>query len=307
MRNAYSAIAAWRSQHAAAFRGSFTRLLRRPFSTLLSLGVMAIALALPLALAWSMLQAEQLASQLPSSRTIQVFFQPTVSVLQAEVIAETFRDDNDVLTVTVKTPAQGLADFKNSSTLAKTIAVLGENPLPSVMVVIPRADESDLLARLHAVPEAEYVQYDGVWQKRLDAWLVFAEHLLAITALLFICGAGLAVTNNIRLDIATHEQEIAVMQQLGASDAYIRRPFLYVGGLLGLLAGALALAILAGAAYTITPAVQHLIGSYDSRFHFAPLAHELPLMVLAASMLLGICSARLAAGHYLRLTRPVDL
>lgn len=306
MSRSYSAFAAWRAQHAAAFRGSFARLLRRPFSSLLSLAVMAIALALPLALAWSMLQMNQLATQVQTSRAIQVFFQPDVDVAQANAIAGRFRTDSDVATVTVKTPEQGLADFKDSSALAKAVAALGENPLPSVMIVTPRADETALLGRLQALPQAEYVQYDGIWQKRLDAWLAFGQRLLLLLALLFVSGAVLAVANNIRLDIATREQEIAVMQQLGAGDAYIRRPFLYAGGLLGFLAGALALGILAAAAFAITPEILRLIGSYGSDFAFTPVPLWLPPAVLAAATVLGIFGARLAAGHYLRLTRPVD-
>lgn len=306
MSNSYSAFAAWRAQHAAAFRGSFARLLRRPFSSVLSLVVMAIALALPLALAWSMLQMNQLASQVQTSRAIQVFFQPAVSVTQAKAIAGSFQGNADVAAVTVKTPEQGLADFKDSSALAKAVAVLGENPLPAVMIVTPRDDETALLRRLQALPEAEYVQYDGIWQNRLNAWLAFGQRLLLLLTVLFVSGAVLAVANNIRLDIATREQEIVVMQQLGAGDAYIRRPFLYAGGLLGFLAGALALGILAVAAFAITPEIHALIRSYGSGFAFISIPLWLPPAVLAAATLLGIFGARLAAGHYLRLTRPVD-
>lgn len=306
MSNSYSAFAAWRAQHAAAFRGSFARLLRRPFSSVLSLAVMAIALALPLALAWSMLQMNQLASQVQTSRAIEVFFQPAVSVTQAKAIAGSFQGNADVAAVTVKTPEQGLADFKDSSALAKAVAVLGENPLPAVMIVTPRDDETALLSRLQALPEAEYVQYDGIWQNRLNAWLAFGQRLLLLLTVLFVSGAVLAVANNIRLDIATREQEIVVMQQLGAGDAYIRRPLLYAGGLLGFLAGALALGILAAAAFAISPEILGLIRSYGSDFAFTPLPLFLPPVVLAAATLLGVFGARLAAGHYLRLTRPVD-
>ncbi|MBP7891411.1 MAG: permease-like cell division protein FtsX, partial [Arenimonas sp.] len=224
----------------------------------------------------------------------------------AKAIAEEFRAAADVASVTVKTPEQGLADFKDSSALAKAVAVLGENPLPAVMIVTPRADEAALLGRLQALPQAEYVQYDGIWQKRLDAWLAFGQRLLLLLALLFVSGAVLAVANNIRLDIATREQEITVMQQLGAGDAYIRRPFLYAGGLLGLLAGSLALGILSAAAFAISPEILGLIRSYGSDFAFTPLPLFLPPVVLAAATLLGVFGARLAAGHYLRLTRPVD-
>ena len=66
----YSSFAAWRAQHAAAFTASFARLFKRPFSSLLSLSVMAIALSLPLAMGWSLLQMQQLAGSVQSSHNL---------------------------------------------------------------------------------------------------------------------------------------------------------------------------------------------------------------------------------------------
>lgn len=308
MSESYSRFAAWRAQHAAALAASFGRLARRPFSSGLSLGVMAIALALPLALAWSLLQMEQLASRVQASRAIHVFLLPDAGVAQAERLADGLRTDAAVAAVRVKTPEQGLKEFRASSELANAVSILGENPLPAVLVVEPAAgDERALVARLQQLPGVEFVQHDGVWQRRLQAWLGFGSRLLILLGAVFALGAVLAVANNIRLDIATRETEIAVLQQLGASDGYIRRPFLYAGCLLGLSAGVLALAILIAAAAYIQPSLLDLIGSYGSGFRFAPVPFWLPAAVLAAAAGFGVLGAYLAVGHYLRLTRPVDL
>lgn len=308
MSESYSRFAAWRAQHAAAFAASFGRLVRRPLSSGLSLGVMAIALALPLALAWSLLQLEQLASRVQASRAIHVFLLPDAAVAQAERLADGLRTDAAVAAVRVKTPEQGLKEFRASSELANAVSILGENPLPAVLVVEPAAgDERALVARLQQLPGVEFVQHDGVWQRRLQAWLGFGSRLLILLGGVFALGAVLAVANNIRLDIATRETEIAVLQQLGASDGYIRRPFLYAGGLLGLSAGVLALAILIAAAAYIQPSLLDLIGSYGSGFRFASVPLWLPAAVVAGAVGLGVLGAYLAVGHYLRLTRPVDL
>lgn len=307
MSKSYSAFAAWCAQHTAAFISSFSRLARRPFSSLLSLSVMAIALALPLALAWSLLQMDQLASRVQASRTISVFFQPEVSVATASQLARDFENDPRVAKFRLKTPEQGLADFQKSSTLAKAISALGENPLPVVWLLEPKGDETALLQKLQAVPNVEHIQHDQQWQQRLQAWLAFGGNLLVLLAILFVIGAVLAVANNVRLDIATREQEIAVLQQLGASDGYIRRPFLYAGGLLGFCAGVLALVIVLLAGVQIQPSVLDLIGSYGSNFSFSPIPIWIWPSVLALSLLLGLVGAWLAVGHHLRQTRPVDL
>lgn len=308
MSKSYSRFAAWRAQHAAAFKASFLRLFKRPFSSLLSLSVMAIALALPLALAWSLLQMDRMAEKVQASRAINVFFLPEVGADEANGIGARLNGDAAIAKLKMKTPEQGLAEFQQSSELAKAVSLLGKNPLPMVMVIEPADGDSLLLVqRLKALPKVEFVQYDGVWQQRLNAWMAFGQRLLILLGALFALGAVLAVANNIRLDIAARELEIGVMQQLGASDAYIRRPFIYFGALLGLLAGLLAMALLFLAAQLIQPSILALIGSYGSSFRFSPVPLEFPLAILIMAVFLGIIGAWLAVGHHLRQTRPVAL
>jgi len=308
MSKSYSRFAAWRAQHAAAFKASFLRLFKRPFSSLLSLSVMAIALALPLALAWSLLQMDRMADKVQASRAINVFFLPEVGADEAKGIGARLNGDAAIAKLQMKTPEQGLAEFQQSSELAKAVSLLGKNPLPMVMVIEPADGDAMLLVqRLKALPKVEFVQYDGVWQQRLNAWMAFGQRLLLLLGALFALGAVLAVANNIRLDIAARELEIGVLQQLGAGDAYIRRPFIYFGALLGFFAGLLAMALLFLAAQLIQPSILALIGSYGSTFRFSPVPLAFPLAILIVAVLLGIIGAWLAVGHHLRQTRPVAL
>lgn len=303
----YSAFSAWRAQHFSAFCSSFARLFKRPFSSLLSLSVMAIALSLPLAFAWSLLQIEQLSGSVQSSRAISVFFLPEVTIAEVKNLAEPISKNPSVATVRIKTPEQGLKDFQQSSELANAVSMLGKNPLPVVLIVEPVGDASALLTQLKALPKVEQVQHDVAWQQRLDAWLDFGQRLMILLAAIFAVGAVLAVANNVRLDIATREQEIAVLQQLGATRGYIRRPFLYMGGLLGLLACLLAFALILIATVFIEPSIIGLISSYGSSFHFV----EFPIWVLPSllccSIFLGIIGAWFAVGHHIRATRPASL
>lgn len=308
MSKSYSRFAAWRAQHAAAFKASFLRLFKRPFSSLLSLSVMAIALALPLALAWSLLQMDRMADKVQASRAINVFFLPEVGADEANGIGARLNGDAAIAKLKMKTPEQGLAEFQQSSELAKAVSLLGKNPLPTVMVIEPADGDAMLLVkRLKALPKVEFVQYDGVWQQRLNAWMAFGQRLLLLLGTLFAIGAVLAVANNIRLDIAARELEIGVLQQLGASDAYIRRPYIYFGALLGFFAGLLAMALLLLAGQLIQPSILALIDSYGSTFRFSPVPLVFPLAILVAAVLLGIFGAWLAVGHHLRQTRPVAL
>ena len=303
----YSAFAAWRAQHRAAFVSSISRLFKRPISSFLSLSVMAIALSLPLAFAWSLLQIEQLSSSVQNSRAITVFFNMDVSLEQANQVAKAFQSNPDVATVSIKSPEQGLKDFQQSSELAKAVAMIGKNPLPVVMIIEPSGDESQLLVQVKALPNVEQVQHDATWQQRLNAWLEFGERIIVLLASIFALGAILAVANNVRLDIATREQEISVLQQLGATNRYIRRPFLYMGGVLGLLAGCLAFVFIFSAALYVDPCVMALISSYGNSFQFVMLPVWVLPAVLACSIVLGVIGAWFAVAHHMRATRLITL
>jgi len=114
------------------------------------------------------------------------------------------------------------------------------------------------------------------------------------------------VGNTVRLDIQSRREEIGVLQLLGATDGFIRRPFLYLGVWYGIAAGAAALGLLAAAGYALREPLAELASSYGSRFElngFEPLA---ALAVLAGATLLGWLGASFVTGHYLRQTRPTD-
>ena len=118
-------------------------------------------------------------------------------------------------------------------------------------MVTPAGDEGLLAASLQALPEADLVQHDALWRQRLDGWLRFGNRVAAVLATLLGVGALLVVGNTVRLDIQSRRDEIGVLQYLGASDGFIRRPFLYLGAWYGLAAGLLAIALLTAAALAL--------------------------------------------------------
>lgn len=300
-------LRAWREQHAYSLVSSLGRFFQRPFATLLTVGVMAVAIALPLGLGLVLGNLQRLSGSLQQSREIGVFLRAELAAEQAERLATELRARRDVAAVELRTPAQGLAEFRQLSGLGDALALLGDNPLPTVLRVTPLDDGAALAALLERRAEVELVQHDAVWRRRLDAWLGFGARLVAVLAGLLGLGVLLVVGNTIRLDIGARREEIAVLQQLGATDGFIRRPFIYLGAWYGLAAGAAALGLLALAGLLLQPSLGALAGSYGSRF---VLQGPDPLgagALLLAATAVGWLGAWLASGHHLRQTRPTDL
>ena len=227
---ARSGAGIWLDQHLYSVVSSLGRAVRRPWATLLTVGVMAVAFALPLGLWLALQNVGHFAGDVQQSREIDLFLTPETPVARAQALAETLRARDDVASVELRTPDQGLADFRQRSGLADSLDLLDGNPLPALLVVVPEGDEARLVAALEALPETDLLQHDAAWRERLTGWMGFGERLTWVLAALFGLGALLVVGNTVRLDIQSRREEIGVLQLLGASDGFIRRPFVYLGG-----------------------------------------------------------------------------
>lgn len=305
-RAAASPVGTWADHHAYSVVASLGRLFHRPWSTALTIGVMAVALALPLGL-WLVLDnLGRLGGSIDASREISVFLDQEVEAGRAQALAGELRGRADVGSVVHRTPDEGLAELRERGQFGDAIDALDANPLPHVLILTPSGDERLLVDALRALPEAELVQHDTEWRQRLDGWLRFGGRVVWVLGALLGLGALLVVGNTVRLDIQARREELGVLQLLGATDGFIRRPFLYLGAWYGLSAGAVALALLAGAAYALQAPLAELAASYGAGFAlrgFGPLGLA---TVLGGAAALGWLGAGLVTGHFLRQTRPTD-
>src|SRR5699024_4884217 len=243
--HARNRLAVWREHHVWCLRASMRRLAARPAGTLLTVLVMGFALALPLAF-WLVLgNVQQLAGTLGRTQALNVFMQVDATPDAAGALAEKLRARGDVARVGVKTPAAGMDELASMQGFAKALDALDYNPLPYVLVVEPRqhagAAAIEALARdLRDMPGVDQVQDDGTWRERLDALVDAGQRIVAAMAVLLALAAVLVVGNSVRLDIQGRAEELAVLKLVGASNAFVRRPYLYSGLWYGLAGGLVA-------------------------------------------------------------------
>ena len=299
---------AWTGQHRESFRASLGRLVARPWSTALTVLVMGIALALPLLLFVLLDNARALSGGLREAREFTVFLKTGEATDSTRQFADALGRRADVLSVTLRTPEQGLAEFRQLSGFAEALDVLEDNPLPNVLVVVPRLEgsvtEPPLLAELKADPRVDMVQYDAEWRKRLSAILGFGERaMLAMMALLGLATL-LVVGNTVRMDIQARAEEIAVVQLMGASDGFVRRPFLYAGFWYGVLGGVLAVLAVAMVELSVRAPLLDLLASYQNRFSLHGFGWLDAMVVICASALLGWIGAWIVSTRHLFAGRP---
>lgn len=298
-----SRIGSWLDHHVHSFVSSLGRMLRKPWATGLTVGVMAIALALPLGL-WAVLSnLSQFTGDVQQSKQVSVYLKPGTTLEHARALAHELAYRPDVARIDVRSADDGLKELSAQGGLGEAAAALGENPLPHLLRVTPRGDDAALAASLRALPDADIVQQDDAWRTRLARWLTLGERVAWVLAVLLGLGAVLVVGNTVRLDIQSRRDEIEVLQLLGATAGFVRRPFLYLGACYGLLSGLIAFALLTAAEIALQEPISRLAQTYGSAFRlqgFDPI--RAAVAVLGAGVL-GWLGAGLVTGHYLRQTR----
>ncbi|HEY0179182.1 MAG TPA: permease-like cell division protein FtsX [Dokdonella sp.] len=301
-------LAGWRDHHLYGFFSSLGRLAARRGATLLTACVLGFALALPLLFFLLFDNARALTGGLREAREITAFLRPELDAPAVSAFADALRRRDDVAAVLTRTPEQGLEEFRQLSGFGAALDALQANPLPSVLVVTPRvaddADDPPLVAELRTDPHVDLVQYDAAWRRRLSSILHFGERLVAVVAALLALATLFVVGNTVRMDIQFRSEEISVMQLVGASDAFVRRPFLYTGLWYGLFGGLVALAIVAGVELALAAPLDRLLASYGGRYALQGLGVTASIAVLAASAALGWFGALVATARHLAVGRP---
>jgi cell division transport system permease protein len=292
-------MSAWLRQHAEAL----ARALRRSTQAggLLSGLVIGVALALP-AGGYALLEGLRgLGARASLDPQISVFLRQDAKRADADALASALRADARVAKFRFVPREEALKELSSVQGMPEVIAALGRNPLPDAYVVTARDQALEpLVAELGKLPAVAAVQADAVWARRLAALAGIAR--LALWLLAALLGVGLvAVTfNTIGLQVLTQREEIEVLRLIGATDAFIRRPFYYQGLLQGLAGGAVALAIVALGLWLLNREVTVLAASYGSafRFTFLPFGDGLAIVLFAG--VIGWLGAQLSVSRRLR-------
>jgi cell division transport system permease protein len=297
-------------RHVQALLGSLGRLARSPFATLLTLLVIALALALPAALRLFVTNAQAATGNFANAIDLSVYLRTDVPLAKAQQLAQAAQGRSDVATVTLIPADQGLEDFRHYSGFGDALQALKENPLPHVLHVRPRAADTSAAALeslrhyFSAWPEVEVVQIDSDWVRRFNAILEVLRRLLLIAAALLGVGVLAVIGNTIRLEIAGRRAEIEVTKLVGGSNAFVRRPFLYTGVLYGLGGALLAWGIIAAAVGVLGEPVATLARLYGSRYVLQGLSGEDTAILLGAGVVLGWLGAWMSAARHLRSIEP---
>lgn len=296
-------MSAFVSQHVAAMRGALRRLLVSPLNTFLSLLVIGIALALPSA-GWVAIEnLGELAGKTSGVQQISLFMDTAASKKDVAEIESRLREASPGAWQFVSRE-DALARLQSSEGMSAIIASLPKNPLPDAFVVEPAETGPEVLEALASTfsswPKVAHVQLDSAWVKRFDAFLRIGKLAVTLIGSVFAAALVAATFNTIRLQIMAQTAEIEVARLVGATDAFIRRPFQYFGALQGGCGGLLAAALVHAGVLLLNDPVGKLAALYGGDFVLRGLSsgHIAALVTVGAA--LGWLGAQLSVSIHLR-------
>ncbi len=303
-------LRAYARDHARVLLFSLGKLYRTPFATVMTILMIAVALALPTCLYVLLNNLQTVSQKWGDTGQITVFLHGNASQQQIDEVKNQLENNSQIEKVVYISAKQALEEFKQRSEFNELIDGLPSNPLPPSLVVTPsdEAKQSNKLNQLTSqfkkLPHVEQVQLDMQWLQRLQSITEIIRRAILAIGLMLGLSVLLVVGNSIRLDIENRREEIEVTKLIGATDRFIRRPFLYGGMWFGLLGGVLALLLVFIVLLLIRQPAQELVTLYNSEFQLILPSFSQSIALLLSSIFLGLFGSWLAVNRRISKIQP---
>lgn len=289
-------------------------LYRKPYSSLMILLVIGISLAIPFSFLCIIKNLSQWTDNLNGQTQITLFLKTGASAATAEQLKQGLSGRAEISKINLVSPETALASLTSDLNIQDALDALPNNPLPWVLILQLSPNLStvqntkpieQLLAELQALPEVEKAVLDLLWLKRLASAIHLAEHFITALALLLSLGILLGIGNTLNLYIENRREDIEILKLIGATDGFVRRPFLYLGIWYGVIGAILAGVIVALFMFWLNRAGEPLFQSYQSHFLFKGLDISNMLSLITLGLLLGFAAAWLSVSRHLRSLKAI--
>ena len=294
-------------QHQSTLTESFMRLVNYPLASVMTVMVIDIALSLPGGLYVLLKNVQSVTSQWEQQSVITLYLFPNLEDTQALALSHRLSAQEDIASVEYISKEEGLRYFERSSGYEQILSALPENPLPIVLRVIPKqAVDITTLSSLQALrdqlaaqKEVDYAELDAQWLQRLANILSFGQRFVYALSVLLVVAVLLIVGNTIRMAVESRRDEVLVMKLVGATDAYIRRPFLYMGFWFGVLGGFFASLCILLLSWWVSAPAERLIDLYQSGFQLQSFNADEIVLCLTISAFVGVFGAWIAVNRHI--------
>lgn len=281
----------WLNQNIQSFNMVLVRMRQNLLGTVLICGVMGVTLSLPAILFTIIDNLGQVTRSVESKPQLSLFLKLDASTSTKQAISEQLKKHPDIAKYEFVSKESAWEQLQQNANTADISASLNKNPLPDAYFVTPKDIKPENVQRLQQEMQQwdgiELAQLDAKWIKRLDTLLKLGQK--AIFVLVALLGFALVaiIGNTVRLQMMMQLDEIEVSKLIGATNQFIRRPFLYAGTLYGLGGGLAAWLIVLGVVAFFNTSVTEIADSYASQFRLSMPNATITLVMLLSAVGLG--------------------
>lgn len=294
--------------HIGVMRIALSRIFISPLAGFFNILVIGIALSLPAGMYVLLQNAQGLVAQLSGAPQISLFLAMDAMPEDVAQIRKQLDKHPGIKNIQFISRTEALTTLGQGTGLDDVITGLESNPLPDAFVITPDNNNAKSLEvlrnELQQIHGVDLAQMDSAWAYKLEAILDFARIAVLVLASLLSLGLIAITFNTIRLQILTQRDEILVAKLIGATDAFIRRPFLYFGAMQGLLGGISAWLIIVAGLLLLKHPLAALSQLYASNFNLQPLSLSDSLSLMLFSVYLGWLGAWLSVARHLSQIEP---
>ncbi|PKO47722.1 MAG: ABC transporter permease [Betaproteobacteria bacterium HGW-Betaproteobacteria-22] len=297
----------WLNHHLQALSLVLNRMRHHAWSTFMICLVIGVALCLPSLFYLGVDNLSKLADHMQQDTEISLFLKQDTDAATIQQIEQQLAKNDAIRHYHLVTKEEAWQQLKvkseSNQDLNGAIHALENNPLPDAFFIQAKSavpDELETLkSALQNISGVEHALLNTEWVKRLATLLNLGEQFIFFIALLLAIVLLVIIGNTVRMQILTQKDEIEVSYLIGATNSFIRTPFLYAGMLYGLLGGLLAVAMMMFIIMTFNYSIADISHLYSSDFSLRLFNTELFITMVTTAAIIGW------VGSYLAVSRAI--
>lgn len=296
--------------HLSACKIGLQNLLNNPIATLIIVLTLGISLCLPASGYIILKNLDKASSGWDKGTTITLFLKHNPDQMELHNFISSLQNAAAFSKIEYQSPDEALEEFRKLNDVGQFIDTLPSNPLPGVITLYPKPEfeEAKVLKavqdKLQENTIVDQATLDFEWVQKLNAFLQLSQALAILFSLIIGIGVILVICNTVRLALERHRNEIEVLSLIGATQSFIRRPFLYRGLWYGVLGAGAAFALIYLAQLALKVPTANLSELYGNNFNLETITLSDTILLLLASLSLGWFGAWVAVWHQWQTLAP---
>lgn len=253
--------------HRMAFKNGLLQVKQAPFSSFITCLIIAMTLLLTTSLLLSLQTFKHIADSIHASNQVTFYLKPNSSEATIQAALEQLKQTGVIKEATYTSPEKALKELASSSEFKDVLVNIQDNPLPPVLLLTFDTQDqqqiNDLVTTISQQPFVESVHINTDWFNRLFAIIQLGNRVTYLMTFLFSIGILFIISHTIAEATSKNYQEMLLLELIGATTAYIRRPFLYIGAMLGFGSGLACILLITLLLFAVKTPLLALLQSYN--------------------------------------------